>query len=250
MKYLADCNSIEEAKKSYRKLAFENHPDKGGSVEAMQEINTQYKAYLKGKNYDFANFKTDHDFVKDILNEFRDKGFGEPMDKFFEYTGGETAFVNLTVNLGSLTRTLREKRERKAQKEETGRSAPMNIPNIRNATFYAKETQNLKALTDGNEPDNTDEVRIWTEMNRPIGERLGFPDCCIKEFCNQPPKSMTGNPTTSDMTRYNSACIGGIFTGFVPCIKHAKEIEIGAITLESLINLEKRDLAFPKFPNA
>lgn len=47
MNYFIDCQTIEEIKKKYRKLAFENHPDHGGSTAVMQEINRQYLEALK-----------------------------------------------------------------------------------------------------------------------------------------------------------------------------------------------------------
>lgn len=42
MKYFKDCKTLEEVKALYKKLALENHPDRGGSTETMQEINTEY----------------------------------------------------------------------------------------------------------------------------------------------------------------------------------------------------------------
>jgi hypothetical protein len=41
-KYFEGCRTIEELKKVYKKLAMENHPDRGGRLEIMQEINAQY----------------------------------------------------------------------------------------------------------------------------------------------------------------------------------------------------------------
>lgn len=43
MKYFTDCKTLEELKKAYRRLAMENHPDRGGSVEVMQTINSEYE---------------------------------------------------------------------------------------------------------------------------------------------------------------------------------------------------------------
>ena len=37
-------DNVEDLKSIYRKLALENHPDRGGSKEAMQEINAEYSA--------------------------------------------------------------------------------------------------------------------------------------------------------------------------------------------------------------
>ena len=34
--------TVEELKKMYRKLAFENHPDRGGDAEIMKQINNEY----------------------------------------------------------------------------------------------------------------------------------------------------------------------------------------------------------------
>ena len=42
MKYFDHVSSLDELKKQYRRLANKYHPDHGGSVEAMQEINNEH----------------------------------------------------------------------------------------------------------------------------------------------------------------------------------------------------------------
>lgn len=40
--FFEGCNTLQEVKYKYRVLAKENHPDRGGSLQTMQEINGQY----------------------------------------------------------------------------------------------------------------------------------------------------------------------------------------------------------------
>ena len=42
MKYFKKAETVEALKAEYRKLAFDNHPDKGGDTETMQEINAEF----------------------------------------------------------------------------------------------------------------------------------------------------------------------------------------------------------------
>jgi hypothetical protein len=42
MIYFNKCNTIEEVKGLYKKLAMENHPDRGGDTATMQVINKEY----------------------------------------------------------------------------------------------------------------------------------------------------------------------------------------------------------------
>lgn len=89
----------------------------------------------------------------------------------------------------------------------------------------------------------------WFEINAPMGKQLGYPDCCIKEFCDQPPEWLKkqGAPSKVDLRRFRAGHINGQFTGFIPCAFHAKEIVTGKITLASLI--KDRDIFLPLFPN-
>jgi len=89
----------------------------------------------------------------------------------------------------------------------------------------------------------------WFEENAPFGKELGYPDCCIKEFCEQPPALLKkmNKPTKDDLRRYKAGCINGQFTGFIPCSFHAKEITMGKITLASLI--KNRNNKYPPFSN-
>ena len=43
MRYFDHCTTADELKAAYRKAAMENHPDRGGSDEAMREVNRQYE---------------------------------------------------------------------------------------------------------------------------------------------------------------------------------------------------------------
>lgn len=46
-KWFENPTTLEELKQQYKKLAFKNHPDMGGSTEAMQEINSEYEILCK-----------------------------------------------------------------------------------------------------------------------------------------------------------------------------------------------------------
>lgn len=69
-----DCKTLEELKKAYHAAAFKNHPDKGGSVEMMKEINNAYDKYfplLKNKhvNKDGKAFEKE---TEETPEEFKD----------------------------------------------------------------------------------------------------------------------------------------------------------------------------------
>lgn len=47
MKYFGTIMSFADLKRQYRKLAIANHPDKGGSTQAMQEINAEFETLYR-----------------------------------------------------------------------------------------------------------------------------------------------------------------------------------------------------------
>lgn len=54
MKWFNDCSTVDQVKKRYKELALKHHPDRGGNLQDMQEINTEYTfaiaRALKGEN--------------------------------------------------------------------------------------------------------------------------------------------------------------------------------------------------------
>lgn len=78
MKYFTNIKTLEELKKEYKRLALENHPDRGGDVEVMKAINAEYDIMFnrvkdihinaKGETYTKKNNETPSEF-KDIINK-------------------------------------------------------------------------------------------------------------------------------------------------------------------------------------
>lgn len=98
-------------------------------------------------------------------------------------------------------------------------------------------------------PVDTEEAkRKWYNENAPLGKDLGFPQCCINEFCAQPPQVLKRTKlTAADYARYDASLIDGKQTGFFPCAAHAKQILSGEIKLADLI--QNRNSQLPPFPN-
>lgn len=50
MNWFKNCNTPDEIKSEYRRLAMKHHPDRGGDTATMQDINAAYHAALKGSD--------------------------------------------------------------------------------------------------------------------------------------------------------------------------------------------------------
>ena len=71
--YFKECKSKEDAKKLYKKLAFKHHPDRGGDVETMKEINSQFDYFMENFVESKKNSKKDSKKQYDFsTSQFRD----------------------------------------------------------------------------------------------------------------------------------------------------------------------------------
>lgn len=79
--YFAHITSLADLKKQYRKLAIENHPDKGGDVATMQAINAEFgklfdlwkdrkETDYNGYENDYMNAKTSQQYTEYVWNEY------------------------------------------------------------------------------------------------------------------------------------------------------------------------------------
>lgn len=68
MKYFKNIKTLEELRKEYKRLVKENHPDNGGSVEAIKTINVEYEQLFKVlKNNDKAENKKKYNMEEDEM---------------------------------------------------------------------------------------------------------------------------------------------------------------------------------------
>jgi len=58
MKFFTDCKTPEEAKATFRKLAKFFHPDKGGSIDLIIELQKQYNEWPNHQNVQYDQFNT------------------------------------------------------------------------------------------------------------------------------------------------------------------------------------------------
>ena len=72
MNYFTNVNTLDELKAQYRRLAMKHHPDHGGSVEVMQEINNEHDQLFEMlKKQHNANADQYHQ-TTETAEEFRD----------------------------------------------------------------------------------------------------------------------------------------------------------------------------------
>lgn len=68
MKYFNNCKTLEELRKEYKRLVKQNHPDNGGSEDAIKVINVEYETALNNlKNADENENAWKYDKEKDEL---------------------------------------------------------------------------------------------------------------------------------------------------------------------------------------
>lgn len=92
MKYFRNINTLEELRKVYKELLKIHHPDNGGNVAEMQEINAEYDKMFKvlkdrhatadkGTNEHYSEFRNkQYDFSED-------KALREMLEKIIAFSG-------------------------------------------------------------------------------------------------------------------------------------------------------------------
>jgi hypothetical protein len=94
--YFGDITSAAELKTEYRKLAAKHHPDKGGRICDMQNINSEYHHYLSLLEKHVTSNKTQQQSRKtDNIHPFKAKTSPGTCD-FSEIKTGQTVYVNGT----------------------------------------------------------------------------------------------------------------------------------------------------------
>lgn len=66
--YFDNCKTVEEAKREYRRLAMQMHPDKGGKKEDFQTLNDEYRQFLIGRQGKQAGESTFQESVTDLIS--------------------------------------------------------------------------------------------------------------------------------------------------------------------------------------
>lgn len=94
-KYFATCKNAEEAKKLYKDLARQHHPDLGGDLRTMQEINAEYAQFQASgaTNEARERQKTAHAENRKSAADYHD--LGEIEKQLFDV-------INFAVNLAGV----------------------------------------------------------------------------------------------------------------------------------------------------
>lgn len=83
MSYFQNISSLADLKRKYRRLAVDNHPDKGGSTEIMQKINAEFERLfsvwkdIPMTENDFNGYENDYssssaeEYARYVYNEYR-----------------------------------------------------------------------------------------------------------------------------------------------------------------------------------
>jgi len=175
LNFFANCQTKDQAKEIYRKLAKHFHPDKGGDVDLMKELQNQYdnvdkymgkshKEYKTFHPYDpskdqlIAHWKSQAEYYKNISSNYP-KWHAEAQKREFEY---RNKIQSLNIEIGKLKDEIR-------QKEWITKSQSKMIDDCRNE--FAKPTivKHLHALAKWvkkNYPEENEKPKRKTSSKR------------------------------------------------------------------------------------
>lgn len=91
MRYFKECNTLEELRKVYKEL-LKHHPDNGGNVAIMQEINAEYDKMFKAlKDRHTSADKGTNEYYSEFKNKqydfSEDKALREILEKIIAFSG-------------------------------------------------------------------------------------------------------------------------------------------------------------------
>lgn len=110
IQFFNDISSLEELKKQYKKLAFKNHPDRGGNTETMQKINSEYDFLLKkiinnASNDDYSESKT---WTSKEAHTEAEQRMKDALDKIINLEGLEIEIIGTWLWVSGDTKTHKE----------------------------------------------------------------------------------------------------------------------------------------------
>ena len=102
-KYFNNINDLQELRKQYRDLLKRHHPDNGGNVADMQEINAEYdrlfkmlKAKHESKSADNSN-TSQSDYSQNMYDWENDKALREVLEKIINFNGIDIEIVGAWI---------------------------------------------------------------------------------------------------------------------------------------------------------
>lgn len=105
--YFENCKELNELKAEYRKLAFKNHPDRGGKVEVMAAINNAYDEALKRIARSEGKATPSGEQSEVNFNDL-DDGFREVLEKLMNLDGLDIELCGAWLWIGGNTREHKE----------------------------------------------------------------------------------------------------------------------------------------------
>lgn len=97
-KYFENVSTLEVLRKQYKELLKLHHPDNGGNLEVMQEINAEYDKLFKILKDQHENGNTDQNHAKSNYNNMKydfaeDEKLREMLNKIIHFKGIDIELV-------------------------------------------------------------------------------------------------------------------------------------------------------------
>lgn len=114
IKFLLNITTLDELKKGFRVLAFKFHPDKGGNIEDMQQLNNEYsflseKLSVEGKKFnDNINPNGGYTRYKDTETTEQAQQYKDIIEKLINCIGLEIEICGTWIWVGGETKEHKE----------------------------------------------------------------------------------------------------------------------------------------------